>query len=170
MRLKTTTRHPGKLADDKRSWVTIEEEGNPWPVTFYFVPVEEDDGTQRWASVGVEVGARDFTDGEEVPELPPTELRNVADHFVRWLDLAHYAAVLDWDNRDRVAGRIRRTKPARIDDDWLKMIAAEYEARTERGEPAVSDIARTHDVTRSAASRWVKAARDRGFLPPKERA
>jgi transposase-like protein len=45
------------------------------------------------------------------------------------------------------------------------MIAAEYRRHVDEGDPApVSAIAGSHQVTVSAASRWVKGARERGLL------
>jgi transposase-like protein len=49
------------------------------------------------------------------------------------------------------------------------MIAAEYRHHVEVGEPApVTATARSHGVTPSAASRWVKTARERGLPMPAE--
>jgi transposase-like protein len=45
------------------------------------------------------------------------------------------------------------------------MVAVEYQRHVAEGEPGpVSAIARSHGVTPSASSRWVKAAHEKGLL------
>jgi hypothetical protein len=119
-------------------------------------------------NVGIELGEelRDEETALQAPELTATALRRVVERYPHWLELAraHAAVSLDAPIGD-LALQVKRTKPARLDRDWYRMIAAEYKHHIEEGEPApVSAIARSHDVTPSAASRWVKAARDKGLL------
>ncbi len=67
--------------------------------------------------------------------------------------------------RGELERQVKRVKPARLDADWYRMIAAEYRRHVDDGEPApVTAIARSHGVTPSAASRWVTTARKRGLI------
>ena len=149
---------------DVRSSVTIEEDVFGSSVRFYFTRVVDENGAAGFVNVGVEISRLDVAEGEEVVPLSPAAVGSVTDRFVRWVELARYALLLDHDKANGMVSDLKRPKPTRIDDDWLRMIAAEYRDRTERGEPAVTGIAKTHDVTTSAASRWVTRARKRGFL------
>jgi transposase len=55
--------------------------------------------------------------------------------------------------------------PTRVDDDWLRKIAAEYEAHVAADHSTrVTPIADSHNVSIHTATNWVEAARVRGFL------
>ena len=118
-------------------------------------------------NVGLEFG----DEPEVTPEntvadfsLDGMKLQQFADEFTYWDRLARN--VLDLDLA-KAAARVesqRRWKPARINDAFLKRIAEEYVDRTQRGQNAVSEIARAHGVQVPAASKWVSRARDRGFI------
>jgi hypothetical protein len=67
--------------------------------------------------------------------------------------------LLDFANRGRAL-------PPR----FYEMIAVEYRQMVEDGEPhPVKRLGERHHATISAASRWVKEARRRELLPPKQR-
>jgi len=51
--------------------------------------------------------------------------------------------------------RVRR----KIDDDWLRQVAAEYLVRRDAGGHPATEMANAHHVEVSTASRWIKAAR-----------
>ena len=56
-----------------------------------------------------------------------------------------------------------------LSDDFLWLVAKSYDALTAEGEPhPTKALARLHFVDKSTASRWVTAARARGYLPASE--
>ena len=56
-----------------------------------------------------------------------------------------------------------------LSDDFLRLVAQAYESLVAEGEPyPVKALAATHQADKSTASRWVTAARARGFLPASE--
>lgn len=61
----------------------------------------------------------------------------------------------------------RRGSP--LTDENLTEVAELYREAVKRGDPPTKVICRTWHVERSTASRWVAAARDRGFLGPAKR-
>jgi hypothetical protein len=72
---------------------------------------------------------------------------------------------VNFERADELKGGVKRVKPARLDNDWYRLIADEYMRHVEDGEPApISTIARSHAVTPSAASRWVSKARKLGYI------
>ena len=109
---------------------------------------------------------RDEESALSAPELTALTLRRVVERYPHWVELAQ--VYLGMASRDELASRhagLKRRKPARLDPDWFRMIAAEYRRHVEEGEPApVTAIGNSHGVTRSAASRWVTRAREMGLL------
>lgn len=56
-----------------------------------------------------------------------------------------------------------------LSDDFLRLVATAHDSLTAEGEPyPVKTLAEMQHVTISAASRWISAARQRGFLGEKE--
>jgi len=56
-----------------------------------------------------------------------------------------------------------------LSDEFYRTIAMQYTALVAGGEPhPVKALGASHHVTISAASRWIKGARDRDFLPKQE--
>jgi hypothetical protein len=141
----------------------------PIPLRVHFLNLEDDEtGERELRNVGVELGEvlRDNESAEAMPALTALTLRHVVERFPHYVELAraHVMVDLDQDTRGLVSAT-KRVKPARIDRDWLRMIAAEYQRHIEEGEPApITAIAKSHGVTPSAASRWVKAARNKHLL------
>jgi hypothetical protein len=170
--MQVQVRRPGKAAvrggSDLRTTVTFTDESLPLPLRVHFVYLQDEDtGVREFRNVGVELGSeiRDVESGVAAPELTALGLRSVVERYPHWLDLARAHAEVDLDRVGGLASSTKRQKPARIDRDWLRMIAAEYSRHLDDGEPApISTIARSHGVTVSAASRWVKAARKQGLL------
>ncbi len=113
-------------------------------------------------------------------ELKPAKGTRLDPVFARYylprldLFLAPARAALDWDfGKVREAGEKLRggNRPGRgLSPEWLQYIAAEYQALVDEGEkhPIKALAARYQPVHPSAVSRWVKAARNRGYLPPKK--
>jgi hypothetical protein len=170
----------------------------PWPIIFYFVAVMDDDvGTRlptwkidtkaqtveidpgdvvEWLHVGFEIGKPVKPSDpnvrigpEEVPPLTAADVEGVAARYVHWLEAARSYLKLDMARGSESLGRVRRQKPARLTDEWLRLIGNEYDRRNQEGQSAVTEIARAHNVDVSTASRWVKEARRRGHLPPAEK-
>jgi hypothetical protein len=86
----------------------------------------------------------------------------------------HYARASLARDRGNVAAALsalqRRNAPRRgLDDDFLRDVAAYYKQIIEEGERyPIKALAAMQDVDKSTASRWVTAARARGFLPASE--
>ena len=161
----------GRIPTDHRTTVTFTHNGLPLPLRFHFVGVYTvETGERELRHVGVSIGdeALDEESALALPELPPTMLRRVVERYPHWLELARAHATVYVDVDGSLADTARaakRVKPARLDEDWYRMIAAEYRHHTEQREPApVTLIARSHGVSPSASSRWVTAARKLGFL------
>jgi hypothetical protein len=166
-------RSPGQAAragDDFRTTVTFSDpESLPLPLRIHFLELKDDQtGERELRNVGMELGdvLRDKQAGGDMPALTALALRHVVERYPHYVELAraHVFVNLDQDTT-RLTSATKRPKPARIDRDWLRMIAAEYQRHIADGEPApITAIAKSHGVTPSAASRWVKAARDKHLL------
>jgi hypothetical protein len=176
---RTSIRMPGVRADDDvRYWVTIQADELPWPLTFYFLDVLEDDGTHRWGNVGFDMGIgpvsrSQIADNELEPrqvELSPEGVRWVMESFFRYRRLAR--AALEADDAGAASTRRALLKSGRqrreMSDDFLSRIAHEYEVRSAQGQPAANAIALEHGVNRSTAWRWIQAAREKGHLPKEQ--
>ena len=123
---------------------------------------------------------------EILPEdgaLEPSAARQFIPQFARYLsyaqagmrilgDLDAEQTEANWERYKRAAEPLRdlggpgRALPPR----FFQLIADEYRELVGDGERhPIKAISERHVVTISAASRWVKEARRRGFLEPKER-
>jgi hypothetical protein len=175
--MQVSTRFPGAAAkragDDLRIRVTFVDDTLPVPLSVYFIHlVDNETGEHELRNVGLALGAelRDDEGADQTPELTAQALRRVVERYPHWVDLAraHVGSGFVDTPAGSLLRAVKRPKPARLDPEWHRMIAAEYRRHVEDGDPApVTSIARSHDVTISAASRWVKAARQRGHLPAK---
>jgi hypothetical protein len=168
--------YPGVQASDPRNTVTLRERATPWPIRFHFLRMQDTDtGEFDLVNVGFEVGDRfEVTPGAAVHQLgePPRPLdmralQRVTENYSTYLELARRALILD---REGMAGAVELLrgpgkKPARLTDDFYRLIASDYEARRRSGEAhLVKALAEAHHVTASAASRWIKEARRRGYI------
>jgi hypothetical protein len=65
----------------------------PWELAFRFLRVREDDGRERWALVGLEIGER-WSPGEDVDvepiELTPERMKIIEDGFGRYRKMAEH--------------------------------------------------------------------------------
>jgi hypothetical protein len=156
---------------DPRWSVTFREPGTPWPIRFWFLSVQNGE-SQEWWNVAFELGdASDVTqdsDPDGTPEIDPASLQRVVDRYTHWLEAARHYLTLEHARGAEVLADVKRQKPARLTDDWLRLVASEFERRSGLGQHAISEIARAHHVAVSTAGRWVKEARSRGFLPSGE--
>jgi hypothetical protein len=164
--MHVSIRLPGPRATDMRNTVTFQDDSLPQPLSLHYLRIRDDEtGGIELRMVGFELGAppRPADDALAMHEVTALTLRHIVERFPHWVELgrAHIGAA-DLN----LAGGTKRVKPARLDPDWYRMIAAEYTRHLDAGDPApVTMIANAHGVTVSAASRWVKTARERGYLP-----
>lgn len=100
--------------------------------------------------------------------LEPAAVRRIGSGFPLYVQYAR--ACLQWDRDDvratilalRSLGATKRGLP----DDLYRRIATEYRAMGNAGEAyPIKALAERHWVKPSTASRWVKGARERGFIP-----
>ena len=162
-------------AVDSRTTVVIREQRTPWPVRFHFLRLEEDDGAVEWRNVGFEIGDRfdDLEDGAAVDPLAMDQVavERVVSRYHEYLQVAERMIVLD---RDGIEGALRLlrghgVKPAKLTDDFYRLIAADYSQRRRSGVTApLQRLADAQNVDKSTASRWVKEATRRGYLTKEE--
>jgi hypothetical protein len=172
--LKISVRYPGVQARDPRITVTLEESGTPWPIRLHFLDVaDEKTGEREYVHVGFELGERfDFEPGtpsiqlaEEPEPLDPVALKRIANNYVSYLEFARHAIVLEQEGMTGALRRLRPgRKPARLTDDFYRLIADDFRARREGTSAPLKELAGAHHVDVSTASRWVKEARRRGYL------
>ena len=60
-------------------------------------------------------------------------------------------------------------QPGESADDFYRRVAAFYRAALERDGKPTAAIVATAGVPKTTAARWVREARQRGFLPPTHR-
>jgi hypothetical protein len=173
--MKITITWPGKQATDPRHSVTLVEPGTPWPMRFYYViwMDDADPGFYELVNVGFELGYsfdrpedRERKPGETAP-IDGNELLRIGASFATYERLAREALRLEWDAADTTAAALRRVqRPTRkVDDAFLRRIAADYTARRDAGGHPIAEITRQYQpIATSTVSRWVKAARERGFI------
>ncbi|MBA3332748.1 MAG: hypothetical protein H0U30_02050 [Actinobacteria bacterium] len=151
--------------------MTFRDESLPLPLRVHFLYLKDSEtGEEELKLVGVELGdvPRDDEAAIALPELTALTLRQVVERFPRWLELARAHATPSLDAQASTVGlavAVKRWKPARLDPNFLRMVAAEYRRHVDEGDPApITTIAKSHGVTPSAASRWLKRARKEGYL------
>jgi hypothetical protein len=180
LNFKFNVHFPGKQASDGRTTVEIEEPGTPWPIRFHFVHWDDSEtGASGLVNVGFEIG-REFgvEPGvsralleEELEPIDPVTLQRIAGNYGAYLQVALSALTI---KNEGMTGALRLlrgpgAKPARLTDDFYRLVASDYEARRAAGEPhLVKALSKAHHVTPGAASRWVKEARRRGYIDAKE--
>jgi hypothetical protein len=151
---------------DLRTTVTFRDDSLPLPLSIHFVRLDDDEtGEPELRNVGVELGEelRDQKSAEAAPELTAVALRRVVERYPHWVELARAYATFNLD--EPLIDPTHRPKPARLDSEWYRMIASEYRHHCDDGDPApITTIARSHGVTPSAASRWVKTAKEQGLI------
>jgi len=154
---------------DLRPTVAFRDESLPLPLRIHLLNVRDSDtGEEEFRNVGFEIGEelRDEAVALDTPELTAVTLRRVVERYPHWLALARAHAAVDLAApKDDLERQAKRAKPARLDGDWYRMIASEYQHHVDEGDPApITTIARSHGVTPSAASRWVTEARERELI------
>jgi hypothetical protein len=170
--MRVNMRLPGQRATDPRNTVTFEGDalGLPVPLMLHFLRIGDTETDEiELHLIGFELGGKPPTDAEQalaMPEITPLMLRKAVERFPHWVELARMH--LEFAEPDDVAAgalALRRPKPARLDPEWFRMIASEYRSLVESGVPSpITTISKSHNVSVSAASRWVSRARRLGFL------
>jgi hypothetical protein len=100
-------------------------------------------------------------------ELEPRVLRQFAPQADLYVSAAR--AAIRWDQDDLLGAveALRKIgRPGRgLTEDFYRAIAQDYRALVSEGEPhPIKSLGEKHHVSISAASRWVKEARRRGFI------
>jgi len=147
---------------DSKRWPPIEVEipdsSNAFRLVLYFAHLGADA-----PFLGFQVAADEATD----VGLDPQAFAQLASSLPRYI--AYARAFVEWrDDWPALvealrleAGKTRRGLP----DTFYRLIAAEYDARLAAGERhPIKAIAAARPVDKSRASRWVKEARNRGYI------
>lgn len=169
--MKITVRLPGPRETDQRQTVTLREPATPWPVRFHFVwGTDADTGQQELVNVGFELGETEFerSEGEptELLEVDPITVQRIASSFAHYREVARNMLIVE---RDGVEGAIKRLrgpgrKPARLTDDFYRLIAAEYATLREFSRRPGADLAARYSADPGTVSRWLSEARRRNYL------
>lgn len=152
--------------DDRwpRVRVTLTDPRNPWPLILSFAHT----GSEP-TFIGFEVLAEQHDGGiGENAGLDPASFKRLARTLPMYVDYAR--GEIQWQYGDRAqaltalreAGRGRRGLP----DRFYREVAADYIQRIGEGDPhPIKSIAEARPADKSQASRWVKEARERGYIP-----
>lgn len=105
-------------------------------------------------------------------DLEPTAVRRLAPKAPLYIAYARAAMSSDdaaWTGTIQALRMLGR--PGRgLSDEFYRVVASSYQALVVEGEPhPVKALGEMHNVTISAASRWVKEARLRGYIDEKEK-
>jgi hypothetical protein len=100
-------------------------------------------------------------------------VNRVVGHYLDYVEIAQRALTVEIGGLGAAIKRLRGpgAKPARLTDDFYRLIASDYRQRSESGVSApLQSLADAHHADKSTASRWIKEARRRGYLdvPPTE--
>ena len=145
--------------------VTVHEPGTPWPIKFHFVRENDEP-----VSVGFEIGEHEITpDVEPVPIEPidAAAVQRIATNYVSYLAIATNAIIIrEPEALEHAIRRLRGTgvKPAKLNDDFFRLVAADYDAHRKAGLPPGKSLAAKYTAHPSAVSRWIKTARERGYI------
>jgi hypothetical protein len=99
--------------------------------------------------------------------LEPTVLRRLAPRLPLYVSYARAAIQIRREDTAAAARELRAFGATRrgLGPDFFRLIAGQYNALVAEGEPhPVKTLAEMHHVTISAASRWIKEARQRPGL------
>jgi hypothetical protein len=170
--VETTVSFPGPRATDPRITVTLREPGTPWPIRLHFLDLRDTDD-EAWSArvnVGFELGENydGILEYETAPEpLDPMTVARIASRYTSYLRIAEEVIALDRGGAVEAVRQLRGpgVKPARLSDDFYRLIGADYEQRRASGVSApLQELADAHHVDKSTASRWVKTAKQRGYV------
>lgn len=157
--------------DDVRVSTWIEVPELPWPLRFDFLPIREDDGSERLGVYGFEFGApvaRDSVGGDPaIRELTAERLALIWGNFQRYRQLAENLLTIDHEAATRTRAGMRRAAGGDITDDYLALLVAEWRrVRSKRG--AMYELAASRRTTRFTIRRHLVEAEARGLMQPGE--
>jgi hypothetical protein len=149
--------------EDERFSFTFDRTDEGGPVVVQLADAEAD--------VTVELTLGDWLPGRDRPEITAVTIRKqrgVTTRDVR-LPVSTYAGVVGsafaalrgLDQNPRA-----RWSTARLGDDFLRDVADAYRAAPEGGR--IAAVRQVRDASKSQVLRWVRAARERGFLEPRD--
>lgn len=159
--------HPrvGVLED---GWWRVSLPELPWEVELRVARV---DGVPRILGLRI-TPARRHTGGDEL--RPGLKVRDVviSTESVRRLPLARMLrAVLsvqegDLKRASKELGVVERGRGAQWPDEHYRLVAGVYRAAVNAGRPPNPAICARWEVSRAAASKWIRRARDLGYIGP----
>jgi hypothetical protein len=168
---------PGHAGDDALTTVTLdlEDEGTPWPLQFHFLRLIDDESDDLMlVNVGFSIGAakwpkepRTPLEIDEVPEpVDSNTVRRIAEKYDDYVELARLQLVIDAAGTENAIRRLRGPgkKPARLTEDFYRLIAAEYIAIRQAGRAPGAELADKYHVDKGTVSRWVSWCRRNGLL------
>jgi hypothetical protein len=147
--------------------VVLEDDGELVGLLWY--SHRDDDFVYSRCTLGRHFTTVPELDRAEWREITPDLLRRLSDNWNVVLNLAHawLANDLAEENRLQQALDRRGQRGGRgVGTDFYKGIALEYRRLYEQQPGPTSTIARRRGVHRSTASRWVRRARELGYLGP----
>lgn len=153
----TAERKDGKttrIVTDPRTSVTVQEEG--CTLTLFFQPDTGELSEIRVAE----------------PDAGPFEPWRLLPNASLYAQYARASIAADMGNLNDAIRAIRQVSSTRrgLSDDFLHLVAQLHRSLVAEGESyPIKAIAKTQHADISTASRWVKAARERGFLQEMER-
>jgi len=128
----------------------------------------EDDGTSARRNVGFELGDGPIPRDAEVTDahaaIDPLTVERITSRYGAYLRIAEESLVINEGGLEAAIRQIRPpgTKPARLNDDFYRLVLADYEQRQESGSTSpMIDLANAYYVDKSTASRWIKEAQRR---------
>jgi hypothetical protein len=152
------------IESDSKRWpqveVTIPDDSNPFVLVLFF------------AHLGVAPSFLGFEVITDDGELDPRSFARLARTLPMYVDYARACIELEYGDRETAvealraeAGKSRRGLP----DRFYQEIADEYWELVAKGDPhPIKTMAQARPVDKSRASRWVKEARERGYITDKE--
>jgi hypothetical protein len=144
---------------DSRTSVSMQTQGVEL-VLFFDSPMDAEKGPLR--EIRVLPGERELTSRTLRRLVPPAALY---EGYARSVLMFRDDAVAQAQAIRQTLGVTRRG----LGPDFYPLIAETYRRLEKSGEPhVVKAIAELHDVSISAASRWIQGARDAGELPQKQ--
>jgi len=161
----------GRRNPDARYFCEIEVAELPWPMRFAFVKVSEEDGSERWACCGLDIGrpigrAEDGLDSEEF-ELTPQRWRTIRDNFDRYRLMAERRLIPTTQNIEH-ASRIRRAMRRRPGERWtreaLVQLVADYHALEGFPDGRIWELTSIWKISRTNVWRALKRAEKEGLI------
>jgi hypothetical protein len=167
---------PGNANPDRRHFTLLEVPELLWPLVFGFVRVIDDDGTERWACTGVDIGRpilRDEDDGLDTDhfELTAERFRHISDNFDRYRLMAELRLIATDENLER-SRRVRAAMKRKKGDPWSRESRALLvnDWRVLEGQPGrMYELERRWKIARSNIHRALDQAEDEGLIEPGER-